>query len=573
MLKKLLKKSIFALFPVLALCYMIFVFGPTEIFFVNHSEFGFIFKEFFGLMVAVCVIVTLVVTIILAFLPEKIMRILSAIICGIDVAGYLQVMFMNKNLDLLGLNPDGYKADTGASVIGIIVWLALIVLMVVIAVKSRNASVHKIIPGIPAFLLAIQLAAIVSLIAGGDEECFERDPGAWYMSGEKQMMVSDKDNIIIFILDYFSNTYVDKMLAEYPDAIDYLHDFTYYDNDECVYMGTIPSIAHMLSGCEVDAAQPMDEWFNDIWFSEKTTKFFDTVHDHGYEINFYTPDSNILRGNNDVRIFEGLFDNLSNQGEEPVIDKKLMITTMSKCSAYRFAPEILKPLFYTGYEEYVSIVKYKTVNKEHIIPDFYNRMIRDGIIIDPDSSHSLCAIQHLNGAHSWDIGADCQPKENASLEETCKGNMTMMEEYLNQLKAIGKYDDSTIIITSDHGSDEEPQIIFYIKYPGETHDQMQVNHAPISHCELIPTIVKAVGADNSYFGPSIDEIPEDEPRLRSYYWHTGDQSYPKIMNIFTGSQAYMNVYYRFDYTGDFDDLRESIASGPDEIIPMYDTYN
>ncbi|MBQ9334495.1 MAG: hypothetical protein IJS12_09200 [Lachnospiraceae bacterium] len=573
MLKKLLKKSIFALFPVLAFCYMIFVFGPTEVFFVNHSEFEFIFKEFFGLMVTVCLIVTLIFTFLLALLPEKIMRILCAVISAVDVAGYIQVMFLNKNLDLLGQNPDGYKADPHASVTGLIVWLALIALMVVVAIVPRNTSVHKIIPGIPAFLLAIQLVAIVSLITGGEETCFERDPGEWYMSGEKQMMVSEGDNVMVFILDYFSNTYIDTMLAEYPGALDYLHDFTYYDNDECVYMGTIPSIAHMLSGSEVDASQPMDEWFHDIWFTEKASKFFETVHSHDYEINVYTPDGKILRGNNDVRILEGMFDNLTNQGQEPVIDKKLMISTMSKCSSYRFAPEILKPMFYTGYEEYVNIVKYKNTNREHTLFDFYDRMMRDGVTVDPDSRHNLCAIQHLNGAHSWDVGADCRQKDNATLAETCMGNMTLMEEYLNQLKAIDKYDDSTIIITSDHGSDEEPQVIFFIKYPGETHDQMQVNHAPISHCELLPTIVQAVGGDSSYFGPRIDEIPEDEPRARSYYWHTEDMAYPKVMNIFTGSQAYMNVYYRFDYTGDFDDLRESIASGPDEIIPMYDSDN
>lgn len=39
----------------------------------------------------------------------------------------------------------------------------------------------------------------------------------------------------------------------------------------------------------------------------------------------------------------------------------------------------------------------------------------------------------------------------------------MLEAYLNELKTLGVYDDSTIIITSDHGDVEYPQIIFFIK--------------------------------------------------------------------------------------------------------------
>ena len=42
----------------------------------------------------------------------------------------------------------------------------------------------------------------------------------------------------------------------------------------------------------------------------------------------------------------------------------------------------------------------------------------------------------------------------------------MLEAYLNELKTLGVYDDSTIIITSDHGDVEYPQIIFSSRKTG-----------------------------------------------------------------------------------------------------------
>ena len=44
--------------------------------------------------------------------------------------------------------------------------------------------------------------------------------------------------------------------------------------------------------------------------------------------------------------------------------------------------------------------------------------------------------------------------QNATCQSTVKGIFTMLEAYLNELKTLGVYDDSTIIITSDHGDVE-----------------------------------------------------------------------------------------------------------------------
>lgn len=101
-------------------------------------------------------------------------------------------------------------------------------------------------------------------------------------------------------------------------------------------------------------------------------------------------------------------------------------------------------------------------------------------------------------------------------------------EYINQIKESGSYDDSTIIIMTDHGTGRNAQPIFFMKEPHETHDVMQENNAPITYEELMPTIVELLGEDYSVFGQSFHEFKQDEVRHRVFYDRTYDTEYPDV---------------------------------------------
>ncbi|MCM1049372.1 MAG: hypothetical protein NC433_13210 [Clostridiales bacterium] len=93
--------------------FMLFIFGPSEIFFANVTGFQFVYGDFGGYMAAMALAAAVILTVIIAFLPDKIYGILLSVVFGISVAGYIQVMFLNKNLDLLGVNPEGYNTRGG----------------------------------------------------------------------------------------------------------------------------------------------------------------------------------------------------------------------------------------------------------------------------------------------------------------------------------------------------------------------------------------------------------------------------------------------------------------------------
>lgn len=549
--------------------FMLLIFGPSEIFFANVTGFDFVYGNFAGYMAAFAVAAAFLLTLLIAFLPGQIHGVLVSLVFGISLAGYLQVMFLNKNLDLLGVNPEGYRAQGGRAVWNLILWLVILAAVAVLSFWKRTVW-KKLIPGLSAFLLCIQFVALVSLWVSAKDEAYHYPEGAWHLSGEKQYVVSADQNVIVIILDYFSNQYMEPLETAYPGATDFLHDFTYYSNMDCTYFGTFPSLPHMLTGREVNMAQPVNEWCREIWENEETNAFYEELRKKNFLFHVYTPDTNILCGLNDEKILDGRISNVANDAQEIDVFYKLLFKTMAKMSCYRMFPEVLKPYFYANIDEYAGIVSARENKINHDNHEFYEGLLENGLHADKNSNYVI--IQHLMGPHIYTTDVTGHYKEDSTLEETAKGCMTIVEEYLDQLKALGVYDDATIIITADHGGGYDSQVIFYIKRPGETHEASPVTDAPASFNEFLPTIADAAGLDASDYGQTIYDFSEGEQRERTVWLRMFDANYPTVPCYTGDKDGSANVYYGYTYTGNVEDLLRQTQEGPSVIEPMADSY-
>ncbi len=569
MKKELLHKFLFAFLCVFLPAFMLFIFGPAEIFFANETEFEFVYGDFAGYLALLAVGGSALLGLVLMFLPEKIKRLVSGIIFGLSLAGYVQVMFLNKQLDLLGLNPEGYKVEITTQIMNAIIWL--IILVAVVGIVLWKHKFWKQIVGYgSAFLIAIQLTALFSLVLTAGEGAYEYPKGTWHLSGEEQYTVSGKDNVIVIVLDYYSNLDHQQVDAKYPGFTEFMNDFTYYNNTDCNYYGTFPSIAHMLTGKSVDPTILVNEWCRRSWTDETTKEFYDILKANDYKINVYTPDLHYLLGTNSAELLKDTFSNVTNETQTVDVHYKLLWKTISKMAAYRMAPEALKTCFYTNGSEYTEIIKYVEDNIEHGNYDFYGELLSQGLVKDESSNYFTYI--HLEGPHNYLTGEDGHYKLNATMEETIKGCMVVVEEYLEQLKELGVYDDATIIVTSDHGDTEDSQVIMYVKQPGEAHEKMQVTNAPISLAELRATIIDILGEDYSQFGPSFFDFSENEMRERTVWVRTTDMDYSIIDNYAEDRIGYANVYYGYTYTGGLEELLEQVEEGPTEIVPMEDSF-
>lgn len=572
-MKSILKRIPITFLITFLFTFMLLIFGPSEIFFANVTEFQFVYGEFAGRMAGCAVIGAVLLTAILIFWPDKIYRTLLAVIFGLSLAGYLQVMFFNKNLDLLGVNPKGYQPKIGPAIGNLAIWIVVTAAVVAISLWKKEIG-RKIVLYGASFLLCIQMAALVSLLVTARENAFkhpEKD-GTWHLSGEDQYTVSADKNIIVLVLDYFSNQYLEPLEAAYPGATDFLHDFTYYSNVDCTYFGTYPSLAHMLTGNEMDMSCGVNEWCEQIWNSEKAESFYSLLAENDYVANVYTPDTNVLCGTNDVKLLEGRLSNVVNSAQEIVIDYKLLYHTIGKMSAYRMAPDFLKPEFYTKLDEYSNIVTAKENKINHNNYDFYADLQQKGLKADKSSNYYI--VQHLMGWHENTTDEFGNFKADATTEETAKGCMVIVEEYLNQLKELNVYDDAAIIVTADHGDPVNSQVIFYMKEAGETHEASPITNAPVSLQEFLPTIAEAVGLDYTQFGQSVHDFSEGELRERTYWLRWYNEEYPAVSFYAGDKKGVSNVYYGYTYTGDSEELRNQVGGGqaPAQIVELVDSY-
>lgn len=326
----------------------------------------------------------------------------------------------------------------------------------------------------------------------------------------------------------------------------------------------------MLTGKKVDASIPVNDWFYNVWTDSDTISFYEKLREKDYVVNVYSPDTHHLCGTNDVEIFNTCFSNVTNSSRTADVFYKLLFKTMTKMSCYRMAPEMLKNAFYTAGSEYADIITYEDDVIWHNNADFYSGLLEQGLTVDKGANYFI--VQHLLGTHEYTTTADCVQSPKTTLEDTVRGCMVMVEEYLNQLKQLGVYDDSTIIITADHGDMVDSQVIFYIKEPGANRERAAETNAPISLHELRPTLAQAAGLDPSLFGQTIYEFSENQQREREVWVRDSDTRYTIVQNYAEDRIGYANIYKVYKYTGDYGDLLQQIEQEQYDVVQMVDSF-
>ena len=183
--------------------FMLCIFSPAETFFANASELPFVYGEFSSYLWLFAIVFVVGMSLVTAILPERIHAFVTTLLFALSVCAYIQNMFLNKGLDLMGLNPDGYNADSSKAGVNIAIWLIVLVITVILGMVKDYGK--KIVTYGALFLLAIQVIAYVSLIVAADDSCFDYPLAEFHLSGEDQYDLSKDGNIVLFVVDSLSN--------------------------------------------------------------------------------------------------------------------------------------------------------------------------------------------------------------------------------------------------------------------------------------------------------------------------------------------------------------------------------
>ena len=560
-------KNIGSVFMVMfALTYTMLVYLPTDTFLNNLNDFDFNLQSFIFMMLAFAAICALLMSAIAALISTIIPKIdqqnIIGLFFGLNIAAYIQYLFMNG---LVGeLDGREYLNSKFTPWIMINMFIYIIVIFVpVILYKAKPEPAKKLNKYGPLLLTAMEtLVILISLLISGGKAF---DHTTIYFDGLEQYVISKNENIIVFVLDAVDNSYFKTILQDTPECFEGFEDYTLYTNTCSVYDSTYPSLSQMFAGMEMDNTITADELYYNTWHSDKANQFYDRFHEANYKINAY----NVQNINNENEV--GKFDNLKYYGQDKESDRnvnfdhKKQFKQLTAIGFFRALPLCVKYFpqvaIYSNSDVLTSNVMYKN-------DDFYENL---DISLSQEEKNYLI-IQHLYGTH--------MPCFRGYINETVF-LLEMLNDFNSQLKELGVYDDSTIIITSDHGEHNDGNSIastpiFMIKEKNTHRQEMKISSAPVYHEDIMSTLLVNAGLfngekDKEIYGPSIYDFDENSVRSRTWYDRGKDPEYPPAYKSGSLANAWAecNVYFKYTYTGDTETLIKMVDDHEiTETIPM-----
>lgn len=568
-MKNALKKYILTLVVVYNIVFMWGIFGPTEIFFANYTELGILYQDFGRVFVMCGSVIALVLAFIISLFPRVIYKGVLALVSGIATAAYIQNMFLNRGLDQIGATALGYEPSMGKIVGNVIIW-GIIIVVAFVCAYHRKIREQKIFGILAAFLLTVQLIGFGSLFLTTDKAAFEYPQSELCLSMEEQFTFSKNENIIILLFDNVSNVWLDDAREVYPDILDSVKDFTYFKNADCNYYGTFPSIVHTLTGNPLNTELTVNEYMKECWDNPYTNSFYNLLEEKNYKANAFLYQKEIIVAGNSLDITKGKLANVVETETRREVDYPLLYQTLLEMSCYRYAPDGLKQEFNVTSEQYARIIHYPDNTMAYANPDFYKALLEEGITLNEEKNYFV--FNHLSGCHEFINDEKCERLSNADRDQAVRGLFTLVEEYLNQLKAVGIYDSSTIIIMTDHGVYFNAQPMFLVKRKNEIHDVVQESNAPITYDEIIPTLVEELGGDPNNFGISMYDIAENEARERIFFERGMNYDLPMVKSYDGVKAGEANVWKKYIYIGDRRNIEEVYVGEDYEELLMIDSY-
>lgn len=556
--------------PTITLVFMYFIFGVCESYFANKNEWNFIFMDILPALLIFPAILILLVCASALFIKGKNLDMMTLIISAFLIMSYIQNAFLNVNVLIDG--NEKTVSDT-SSIINLLIWLAVVILIQYIICFSKKINIKKILYGCSAaaaLLLVMQGSALSYILINGLSEPQSREKTGYALSGAEQYEVSANENVIVFFMDSYSSLYFGEWLEEHPEYYNTFSDFIWFDDVSSENTHTVFSMPCLLTAHSNDYSVSILESNKKSWNSDEAAFFYDSMHDDGYTVRVYSDNDKYLGG------AQNMLGKVDNVYEYRAVYKTKMLPTyftMSMLSGYKYLPLSLKDTCFvfdsnqvnqytssdsalanmstTDWRSSSATSKLRGIDYYNF--DYYNSL-KNGLTT---TDKKLCIFQHLHGMHSPFISSysnTLEPYVQVDIEEAQEGCLAIFMNCISQLKEIGAYDNSTIILTADHGKPDYTQNtpLLLIKPQGRKNDRLVINSAPGYHpTDLLPTILDSIDLEYEpleYSLLSIDENMQRERVNRSFKHSDKFPDVPKCEGV--GAAAY-NCYEEYHYTGKY----------------------
>ena len=495
-MKKLLstvKKSATGIIVSAALCFMLCIYAPIELFISNQSDFWFSINDLVFpavLLFFICWVVLAAVLVLMRSRWEKGYNAAVFVLFSIQIICYIQGNFLVSRLPSLeGANVDwGHFGFGKATSIALVIGVAGVMLLLWKILKT--VKLEKIVRFASGALGALLVITFTTLCLTTD---FYNKNNNLLVTDYNDFTYSNDKNLIVFVVDATDNNEFQKALERNPEYSDTFDDFTCFDDALAGYIYTRPSMPFILSGKWFENETAYEEY---VPIALEESPLIEKIRAEDYKAGFYSQGSfDMPKGFADV--FENYID------DTPKFKNTFSAFSMlGKMSAIRYAPWDLKRFGYDAYGYSLSVMRassssdYGGLKMNNL--NFYGELKDENPISVIDDK--CVRIIHIDGAHiPFQYNKDVELDPNATYSTNVDACLKICDTYIERLKESGVYDNSAIVIMGDHGFDIEqksglPRInpFLLVKGIGEKHDSMVISDIPVTYedmadafCELM----------------------------------------------------------------------------------------
>lgn len=508
---------------------------PFEIFGNNLEEFLFSASDIMPFLLLFALLCTTVIFFAIVFLPEKAYRIVCAVILALSTALFIQGTFLGKGESLAGDNLATSATPVWKKVLNLAFWIGIIAAAVILAVVKDKYGIISSVGVILAIVISVTQLVPSVIIAVSTEGVFDSqrvsaEEGASHgiLTTKGLTEISSANNIYYFCVDRFDQVYAEEGYQKSPEVYEMLDGFTAFNDNISCYGHTYPGVSNLITNKKYDSSLSREDFLNELYNENDT---INALAENGYKINLYTVP---FYAYTDASRLPSSVANTEVAADYEVINKPLLPLAMVQIALFRCFPYVLKPT--------VANVNSATCNNYIVCKSvdgnsqYTTDMKKFWDYINEnawtETEQKRFSFIHIEGMHSVDYDENWETptkKERQNDNISLKNSFKIIGKFISELKQRGLYENSTIIITGDHGKpandrgemhDYTLTALFY-KPSGKSGETLKQNHAQVCHDNVWPTILKDAGITApTSSARTLFDIEETENVKRVYTWHS-----------------------------------------------------
>ena len=533
-----------------AFCFMLFVYEPLLMYSTNKLDFWFDLQLMAGPLLAgfgifflgAVVILTAAYFINKAIIKDKeptVYRMTAIILFIVFLVTYFQGNLLAFNLPALDgdvINWDSLRETDWITLGTLVLSIGLVVFLLI---KLGIVKTLKYVSMAAAALFLVLFISLVTTMITND--AFARKDGIISTTKNFNTMSTDK-NFVIFLTDAVGSSEFKSVLEQNTEYKEVFEDFTYYPDTLGGYPCTRDTIPLVLGGALNKNETEFDKFSSNAY---NNSPLFEKLTENGYDINLYESE---LIWYGDKKF--GIANNA--EAENIAIPLKTFWDEQMKYVMFKYLPYTFK-----SYSQIETMNFNGSVEKYDWEDRAVYNVINDNPTLEKTNGKTFRFI-HTEGAHiPFDYDKDLNIIEGGTYEQKIEAVITMVNAYIERLKANGTYDNTAIVIMADHGNTDlnsaddmlvRANPMFMMKGINEHHD-FTVSEKPLSYLDITSVFENLI--DDKTAEEATADIPDK--RERYFMWYRNFRHEDHIEEYVVEDKAW--EWQKFKKTGNVYDLK------------------